>query len=230
MVSFGDALVVLGRSLRREYSEVGLTVIKSPNKVQLQRRDDIVRAALDLFGEHGVEATRMIDIANRAGIGKGTLYLHFPTKDALFEGVIGNTLLPAVAHVAQTTDSASGSALEQLRTQLKLMSERLSVGDMNTALRLIVTEGLKYPTVRSFYFKEVVGRGAQMIKKTIERGVETGEFTSQAAECHPIVFAGPTFMTAIWTMLFDEIEPVQREAILDAQFKLLTSGLLGQTP
>ena len=229
MGSCGDALVVLGRNLRPDYSEVGLTVIKSPNKVQLQRRDDIVRAALDLFGEHGVEATRMIDIANRAGIGKGTLYLHFPTKDALFEGVIGNTLLPAVAHVAQTTDSATGSAFEQLRTQLKLMSERLSVGDMNTALRLIVTEGLKYPTVRSFYFKEVVGRGAQMIKKTIERGVETGEFTSQAAECHPIVFAGPTFMTAIWTMLFDEIEPVQREAILDAQFKLLTSGLLGQT-
>lgn len=210
---------------RRLAGRDAVTTHTSLNRVQALRLEDILDAALELFGKDGVEATRMIDIANAAEIGKGTLYLHFPTKDALFEEVLRRTLLPAIEIASNAARAPEGSALELLKQQLTLMAERLCEGDMATALRLVISEGLRYPSVKKLYFEEVVAKGVEAIKRILEYGVQIGEFRPDVADLNPIVLTGPTFMTAVWQMLFQELSPIDREEILDQQYRLITERL-----
>jgi AcrR family transcriptional regulator len=140
------------------------------------RPEEIVTAALEEFVERGFAATRLEDVARRAGVTKGTLYLYFRNKEALFKAVVRQTIVPVIAQGELTAQSFKGSArelLEQLvREYWRLVYETSLAG----LPKLMISEAANFPQLARFYYDEVVTRGHKLLGGVIERGIKSGEF------------------------------------------------------
>src|SRR3989449_10405551 len=140
------------------------------------RPEEIVAAALDVFVEHGVAATKLADVARRAGVTKGTVYLYFKSKEALFKAVVRQTIVPAIAQGEALAQAFTGSARELLerlvREYWRLVGETALAG----IPKLIIAEAANFPALTRFYYEEVVTRGHRLMAGVIERGIKAGEF------------------------------------------------------
>ncbi len=154
---------------------------KKLKKPRWQRRKDarpeeIVAAALDVFVERGFAATKLEDVARRAGVTKGTIYLYFENKEALFKAVVRETIVPVIAKGEAVAQAFTGSARDLFE---KLIREywRL-VGETNLAgvPKLMMAEAGNFPQLARFYYEEVVTRGHRLMASVLERGIKAGEF------------------------------------------------------
>ena len=140
------------------------------------RPEELVAAALDVFVERGYEATTLADVARRAGVTKGTIYLYFENKEALFKAVVRETIVPVIAKGEELARSFTGSArdlLEQLvREYWRMVGETPLAG----IPKLMMAEAATFPELTRFYYDEVVTRGHRLMAGVIERGIENGEF------------------------------------------------------
>src|SRR3989475_8185386 len=140
------------------------------------RPAEIVSAALDVFVERGFAATRLEDVARRAGVTKGTVYLYFKNKDALFKAVVRETIVPVIAQGEALAQSFTGSARDLVE---RLVREywRL-VGETNLAgiPKLMMAEAATFPELTRFYYNEVVARGHRLMAGGVRRGIKNGEF------------------------------------------------------
>ena len=140
------------------------------------RPAEIVAAALEVFVERGYAATKLADVARRAGVTKGTLYLYFDSKEALFKAVVRETIVPVIAQGEALAQSFTGSArelMEQLiREYWRLVGETALAG----IPKLMMAEAATFPELTRFYYEEVVTRGHRLMAGVIERGVKNGEF------------------------------------------------------
>jgi AcrR family transcriptional regulator len=140
------------------------------------RPEEIVAAALDVFVERGFARARLEEVARRAGVTKGTIYLYFKSKDALFKAVVRGTIVPVIAQGEALAQSFTGSARE-LVEQLVREYWRL-VGETRLAgiPKLMMAEAATFPALTRFYYDEVVTRGHRLMAGVIERGIKNGEF------------------------------------------------------
>jgi len=140
------------------------------------RPEEILAAALDVFTDRGFAATKLEDVARRAGVTKGTIYLYYENKEALFKALVRQTIVPVIAQGEALAHSFTGSARD-LFEQLVREYFRL-VGD--TALsgipRLMIAEAGNFPELARFYYEEVVTRGHRLMAGVLERGIKAGEF------------------------------------------------------
>ena len=159
------------------------TVTKRPKpaKPRWRRRKDarpeeIVSAALEVFADRGFAATKLEDIARRAGVTKGTIYLYFDSKEALFKALIRQTIVPVIAQGEAVAHSFTGSARELferlVREYWRLVGETSLVG----IPKLMMAEANNFPELARFYYDEVVTRGHRLMAGVIQRGVKAGEF------------------------------------------------------
>lgn len=162
---------------------MGTTTLRRPrrSKPRWKRRkearpEEIVAAALEEFVERGFVATRLQDVARRAGVTKGTVYLYFKNKEALFKAVVRQTIVPVIAHGESVAETFAGSArdlLERLvREYWRLVYETALAG----IPKLMMAEAANFPQLARFYYEEVVTRGHRLLAGVIERGVASGEF------------------------------------------------------
>src|SRR2546428_112537 len=158
-----------------------VTPSKRQSKPRWKRRKgarpgEIVAAALEVFGERGFAATKLADVARRAGVTKGTVYLYFDSKEALFKAVVRETIVPVIAKGEAFAQSFTGSARELLE-QLVREYWRL-VGETAVAAvpKLMMAEAATFPELTRFYYEEVVTRGHRLMAGVIERGIKNGEF------------------------------------------------------
>lgn len=199
---------------------------KEYSRAQLRRREDIVRAALKVFDQHGFEAARMIDIANEAEVAKGTLYLYFKNKVALLEGVVQTVVMPSVDSIEQAAQEHSGSAQELLVTQLDVMTKRFMTDEYRILLRLLISEGPKFPQLTQFYYENVITPGMQILRQTLAMGVDRGEFRPDINEIEPFIFAGSPVFMAIWRILFHDSKQLDREKLFADQMDVAIRGIL----
>jgi len=140
------------------------------------RPAEIVAAALEVFVERGFAAAKLADVARRAGVTKGTLYLYFDSKEALFKAVVRETIVPVIAQGEALARSFTGSARELLewlvREYWRLVGETALAG----IPKLMMAEAATFPELTRFYYEEVVTRGHRLMAGVIERGIENGEF------------------------------------------------------
>ena len=140
------------------------------------RPDEIMMAALDVFANRGFALTKLEDVARKAGVTKGTIYLYFHNKEALFKALVRETIVPVIAKGETIAQAHTGSARE-LFVQLIREYWRL-VGE--TALsgipRLMIAEARNFPELARFYYEEVVTRGHRLMAGVLERGIKAGEF------------------------------------------------------
>src|SRR6266852_4551615 len=140
------------------------------------RPEEIITAALEVFADRGFAATKLEDIARRAGVTKGTIYLYFENKEALFKALIRQTIVPVIAQGEALAQSFTGSARELferlVREYWRLVGETALVG----IPKLMMAEANNFPELARFYYEEVVTRGHRLMAGVIERGIKAGEF------------------------------------------------------
>ena len=140
------------------------------------RPAEIVAAALEVFVQRGFEATKLADVARRAGVTKGTVYLYFDSKEALFKAVVRETIVPVIAQGEALAQSFTGSARELLerlvREYWRLVGETALAG----IPKLMMAEAATFPELTRFYYDEVVTRGHRLMAGVIARGIKNGEF------------------------------------------------------
>jgi AcrR family transcriptional regulator len=141
-----------------------------------ERPQQILRAALEVFGEHGLAGARLEDIAKRAGVSKGTIYLYFPNKEALFREMVRSTVVEAI--VAGEGIPNSGSVRDQLTTFMAQYWDFVRTPAFSVIYRVVVSELHHFPDLVEFYSAEVIARAQKLIAGILSRGVATGEFRS----------------------------------------------------
>ena len=184
------------------------------------RRDAILAAALDEFAAQGFAAARLDDVAKRAGVAKGTIYLYFADKETLFQELIRAQLSPVVGGVIHA--SHADIPLRQFAEQLIEVFVREVFGTRRKdVIRLIITEGPRFPKLAEFYYREVIARVLEAVRALLRRAVERGELKDDTLVRHPQLLAAPGIVAIIWSGLFDRFEPLDIRAMMQAHFDFL---------
>ena len=161
------------------------------------RPQQIIEAALEVFGEQGLANARLQDIADRAGVSKGTIYLYFPNKEELFREMIRQTAVAAIESGEKTL--ASGTPTQQLCTAMRGYWKFVRSPSFGTLHRLVLGELHQFPDLAQFYADEVVSRGLKLLSGIIRRGVETGEFRDIEPTTAARMLVALTVMNGIWS-------------------------------
>jgi AcrR family transcriptional regulator len=172
-----------------------------------ERRAAIVEAAMDEFVARGFAATRLDDVARRAGVAKGTLYLHFKDKESMFEELIRTAIVPLVSRMA-APPSIGGSVRDAVEGFARIFVQEIATTRRGDIVRLIVAEGPRFPSVADFYYREVVSRGLAGMRALIELGIARGEIRQQSLARFPQIMIAPAIVAVIWQGLFSKHAPL----------------------
>ena len=185
-----------------------------------ERRDAILAAALDEFAAQGFAATRLDDVAKRAGVAKGTIYLYFADKETLFQELIRAELSPVVGGVIHA--SHADIPIRQFADQLIEVFVRGVFGTRRKdVIRLVIAEGTRFPKLAEFYYREVIAPVMEAVRALLRRAVERGELKDDTLVRHPQLLAAPGIVAIIWSGLFDRFEPLEIRALMRAHFDFL---------
>jgi AcrR family transcriptional regulator len=185
------------------------------------RRQAILEAALAVFSEEGFAAARLDHVAERAGVAKGTIYLHFKDKQDLFEQMVREAVSPVIARLetlAELPDLPAGMVLKAMFTLFR--TEVLGTS-RKALLRLVMTEGPRFPAIAEFYHREVVSRGIKLMGGVLARAEARGELSAEGLTRFPQLVVAPLILAVVWDGLFASLEPLDVEGLLDVHRKLL---------
>jgi AcrR family transcriptional regulator len=187
----------------------------------LDRREAILAAALDEFSSRGFEAARLDDVARRAGVAKGTIYLYFRDKESLFQELVRTMLTPLVGTI---------EALGQADLPLPALADRiveLFVREVyetrrKDVVRLMISEGRRFPKLAEFYYREVLSRIIAAVRSLLRRAAARGDVSEGLAE-FPQIIAAPGLIAIIWSGLFERFEPLDVRKMMKTHVDLLFS-------
>ncbi|MBK6008846.1 TetR/AcrR family transcriptional regulator [Ramlibacter ginsenosidimutans] len=140
------------------------------------RPGELLDAALDLFVEKGYAATRSEEVAARAGVSKGTLFLYFPSKEELFKAVVRENMSGRFAEWEEEFAAFEGSTAEMIRYCLRVWWERIGATRASGITKLMISEARNFPELATFYQQEVIRPGTDLMRRILQRGVDRGEF------------------------------------------------------
>ncbi len=140
------------------------------------RPGELLDAALDLFVEKGFAATRSEEVAARAGVSKGTLFLYFPSKEELFKAVVRENVSGRFAEWQDEFETYQGSTPDMVRYCLQVWWDRLGATRASGITKLVISEARNFPELAAFYQREVIRPGNQLIRRILQRGIDRGEF------------------------------------------------------
>jgi AcrR family transcriptional regulator len=196
-------------------------------KYQRRKEDrpaEIAEAAFEEFAEKGYAATRIDDVAKRAGVSKGLTYLYYRTKEDLFKAVIRNVVVRRVNFLIEGVESTALTSEEFLRGPFLDFLKRVPRSPIAVVVRLLVAEGWRHPDLVAYYYDNVVARGLGAIRGFVERGVERGEFRREALEIQPHLFIAPMLTSILWRLVFAE-KPLDSDELIESQIDLLLGRL-----
>ena len=184
------------------------------------RRQAILSAALEEFSAQGFAATRMDDVAKRAGVAKGTIYLHFQDKEELFQELVRTMLVPLVGalEAARPGDQPVRVLIEAF---IDLFVREVYGTRRRDMLRLVMTEGPRFPKLADFYFHNVVERAMAAMRGLIGRALERGELKNRALLDYPQLLVAPGIMAIIWSGLFDRFAPLDIKGLMRVHLDIL---------
>jgi AcrR family transcriptional regulator len=184
-----------------------MTTVESPAKPRWERRKEarpaeLIAAALELFVEKGYAGTRLEDVASRAGVSKGTLYLYFENKEDLFKAVVRESI---VARLSETADEAlhyTGPSDELLRRLIRGWWTDYGDSTAGGIGKLMMAESGNFPEIARFFIEEVIEPWHALLAKAITRGIERGEFRAVEVEPFVRVLTAPLVMLSLWKRSF----------------------------
>lgn len=168
------------------------------------RPQEITEAAFAAFAEKGYAGTRIEEVARRAGISKGLMYLYFKTKEELFKAVIRSVVVPQVELLERELDAAAPSAEAFLRGPVLTFMKGMPGSRISVVIRLLIAEAHRHPDLVDFYWENVASRGLAALKRLLDRGVEAGEFRATAVNDLPQLLIAPVITSVIWNIVFSQ--------------------------
>jgi AcrR family transcriptional regulator len=190
-----------------------------------QRPEQITRAALAAFAEKGYDATRVTDVARRAGVSKGLLYLYFRTKEELFKAVVKSVVLPKLDALDDAVARTDLSAEAFLRGPFVNFARELPRSPARMLVRLMIAEGPKHPDLTAWYWENVVGKGIAILERLIERGVAAGEFRRSALQEFPQMLVAPVLFSIVWTLVFSPHHELDTDRFIERHVDLLLTAV-----
>jgi AcrR family transcriptional regulator len=182
------------------------------------RPAELLRAALDLFVERGYAGTRLEDVAARAGVSKGLLYLYFDSKEALFKAVVRASIVVPLADAAAQAARYEGSAAELLRELVQRWWREYGAAPAGGLSKLMLAESGNFPEIARFFLDEAIEPWYALLAQTLERGIARGEFRRIEAPLYARVLGAPLVMLALWQRSFGPCSrrPLDPDAYLAA--------------
>ncbi|HYJ18649.1 MAG TPA: TetR/AcrR family transcriptional regulator [Burkholderiales bacterium] len=195
-----------------------------------ERPAELMAAALDLFVERGYAATRLDDVAARAGVSKGTLYLYFSSKEELFKAVIRSGIVPLIEQGERLHEEHQGSAGDLLRKIVFAWWQSVGSSKLGGIPKLMFSECRNFPEIGQFYFEEVISRSYRLIESVMESGMASGEFRRMDANYATRLVVAPIVLLLLWRYSFDfcESKSVDAESYLDQHLDVFISGLVAR--
>ncbi|HVZ91018.1 MAG TPA: TetR/AcrR family transcriptional regulator [Rhizomicrobium sp.] len=196
------------------------------------RPSEILEAALKVFAEKGYAGARMDDIASRAGVTKGTIYLYFDSKETVFKTLVRESIGATLSSVTASADAFPGSARDLLRLALGSMAELLTASDRVVLPKIIIAESGNFPELARFYRKEIIDKGLALMSGVIARGVASGEFRDLPVEHIVRLCIAPVLLGAMWRTTFEQFDPhpYDYKGLIDTHLEVLFRGLERDTP
>ena len=207
---------------------------KSWTRRKQARPSEILDAALSVFAEKGFAAARMEDIAARAGVTKGTIYLYFPSKEEVFKSLarqhVGDTLINATEQARQY----EGSVRDFLTMLLTVVGSKIQQGQVAVLPKIIIAESGNFPELARFWRTEVIDKAIGMLTGVIAKGIERGEVRDVPAEYVARLCVAPVIMSIIWRTVIapTDVVPFDYQKFLALHLDVLMRGLApeGQKP
>jgi AcrR family transcriptional regulator len=190
-----------------------------------ERMEELVDAALSVFAQRGFAAARIDDIAKRAGVAKGTLYLYFRSKEDMFEAVIREKMVPVAEAVERFSQDSQASATTMLKRQLEFAYDALTRSERRHIVRLILSEGHAFPEITKFYYEQLISRGMRAMERVIELGVERGEFKRHLRGEFLVTSMAPAIVYSLWQTTFGAHHELDRESYMHSHIDMVLSAL-----
>jgi len=190
-----------------------------------ERPAEITQAALEAFARNGYAATRVDEVAKRAGVSKGLLYLYFKTKEELFKAVIRSAVVPRVDALKMAVTETELSAEEFLRGPFLEFMKNLPDSPVRVVVRLLIAEGPKHPDLTAYYCDQVISGGIAALRQIISRGVRNGEFHQSKLDEYPQLLIAPALLSMIWKTLFQEHLPIDTDKLLETHIELMLRAI-----
>ena len=194
------------------------------------RADEILSAAIEVFGEVGFARAKLDDVARKAGVSKGTLYLYFDSKEELFRRLVLERIIPCFREAEQYLRESQGSARELLEWFIRRKWNVIRQPEMVRIARLVHAELASFPELARFYFEEVVLRSRSLLRQILERGEATGEFRKVSHDF--VLRAVPSLLVhgAMYQRGFGAYDPhaLSDEELLEGILDLVLHGVLSR--
>lgn len=204
--------------------------ITRPQPWKEQRHQQILDAAFEEFAARGYESTRLDDVAKRAAIAKGTIYLYFKNKELLFRAVLRDQITRVLHDFEQYAHKSPGSAEDLIRELLsRQYSDLVANPKARSIIRLLISESPKFPQLAEIYYNDIVLPGVSTIRHILEKGASAGEFGSAEATDFPQILIAPGILAVLWSLLFGDRHALDLESYREAHLRFVLCALHGKT-
>ncbi len=192
------------------------------------RPEEILDAAFQVFGEAGFARTRVEDVARRAGVSKGTLYLYFDSKETLFREMVRAKIIPCVVQGEELLATHDGTARELLVLLVRRMWATVRAPDVARIGRLVQAELANFPELARFYFDEVILRSRRLIQAALDRGVASGEFRATPLQFATRAIGSLLVHSGQQQCFFASLDPsaLPDEQVVDGVIDFVLNGVL----
>ena len=188
------------------------------------RPQEITDAAFSVFAEKGYASARVEEVAKRAGVSKGLMYLYFRTKEELFKAVIKSVVIRRVDALLLAVEETELSSEEFIRGPLLDFMKSVPHSPVAVVIRLLISEGHKHPDLVDYYWDNVVSKGLTAISLFVERGVQRGEFRDTAVTKQPQLILAPVMLSMIWKILFAK-RSLDTDKLIETQIDIILNYL-----
>jgi len=194
-----------------------------------ERPQEILEAAFLEFSRNGYAMTTLDQIAERAGVTKGTIYVYFENKEHLFISVVHEAMKATLDTIQDMFERHEGSTADLLRAQFSFIYEHIVEDQRRREVaRMLIAEASRFPALADRYHEEIQRPCLEMLKQAIQRGMDRGEIRGSAVTDCPLVIIAPIALVDVWMMMFDDRHPLDLKAYFDAHVELVLNGLLAK--
>lgn len=193
-----------------------------------ERPREICAAALDAFAEKGFAAAKLDEIARRAGVSKGTLYLYFRDKAELFRAVVRDAIAPNVEAITSALQSLDAPVADVVRMFLAGFADREERLPVGAVAKIVIGESRNFPELARVWHDEVASKAIAALAGFVERAQQRGEVRPGDPRLYALSLMGPMVLGALWraTLVPVGAQPLDLHALARQHAEMVLSGLL----
>ncbi len=194
------------------------------------RPQEILEAALGVFAQKGFAGTRMDDIAREAGVTKGTIYLYFESKEAVFKSLVRESIGTKLGEVVDAMAQYQGASRDLLKMALTGIAQFVLTSDRVVLPKIAIAEAGNFPEIVRFYRTEIIDRGLGLLSQVLARGMARGEFRQLPLDHTARLCIAPLLLSAIWRTTFAQFDdaPYDYEGMIETHLDVLLRGLAAE--